>query len=403
MQCQFGATTYRLKATVHRQGAFTPRITASREVVLVAAPSDDDLGDVTDTVGAGHGVGSHLHVERQWETQLRYLMVIGGRGAPIGGSLPIWITLMPLSALKVYRISVVLEERVVYYAHKRQVVRHDPLRRWELLTLKNPGDDGDLRPILPVDVEASADEPMEALAQSPLFPYVCADPYSATVSNSKGATGAAVERQDNAIINMLSPEGPWMMQTEVTIPSPCGRIHSSNRHPKANAGIHHLLKIIVRVERADETEVDPKTGRNKQFDIVVQTAIQVLSCRCNPDWTSLPTYHANPDDVEREGSLSCVCVTRRREERLAAAAQNEPTASGSRAPSQSMPYASFAAQGKHMIGSVLADSLLTPAGHAWMGGVDGKVLPENSRRFERLVSGLESPTGEEPPRYAAPF
>lgn len=64
---------------------------------------------MTDTVGSSLGVGTHLHIERQWETQMRYLIVVGGRGAPIGGKLPIWMTLMPLAPIRIYRISFILE------------------------------------------------------------------------------------------------------------------------------------------------------------------------------------------------------------------------------------------------------------------------------------------------------
>ena len=414
LQCTHGATTYRLKACVHRPGTFSPRIVATREVVLVAAPSDDDLGDVVDTVGSGsHGIGSHVHIERQWELQLRYLIVIGGRGAPIGGRLPLWITLMPLSHLKVFRVSILLEERVAYYAHKKQTVRTDPLRRWDLLSIKHAADGNDsTRPILPVEVElepGTDDNPMDALASSPLYPYICADPYS-TNSDGKTAAGAAaalpiVARRDDALVNMLSPDGPWMLQTEVTIPSPCGRIHASNRHPKANAGVHHLLKIVIRCERADEQEIDPKTGKKKQFDIVVQSPLQVLSCRCNSDWTSLPTYNANADADNTSGSLSCVCVARSCVDRLTTLHynMNAPLASSSR--TQAYNLAAAGAGGRFGRMAYVPPTYHEPASAAnmdtWGEPQTGHVLPENSRRFERLMSGLESPTGDEPPQYQA--
>ncbi|KAH7102248.1 hypothetical protein BKA62DRAFT_829596 [Auriculariales sp. MPI-PUGE-AT-0066] len=397
MQCTHGATTYRLKACVHRHGTFTPRIIATREVVLVAAPSDDELGDVTDTVGGGaHGVGSHLHIERQWEMQMRYLIVVGGRGAPIGGRLPLWITLMPLAPIRIFKISVMLEERVVYYAHKREIVRQDPLRRWELLSVKHDANENDEpRQILPI---VTAESPLDALVDSPLYPYICADPYSTNSDGKEGtaATAPAAERRDETLVNMLSPDGPWMLQTEVTLPSPCGRIHASNRHSKANAGIHHILKVIIRAERGGETEMDPKTGRRKQFDIVVQTALMVLSCRCNPDWTALPTYSdVTADEDKAGGSLACVCVSRRRHDRLASL-HFSPLASGSR-----VPAAAIMPMGGKGFGGRLAYMPPIPVvvpGDG-MDEPEGKVLPENSRRFERLMSGLESPAGEVPPGY----
>ena len=40
------------------------------------------------------------------------------------------------------------------------------------------------------------------------------------------------------------------------------------------------MKIVMRVERGDDTFVDLKTGKRKQFDIVVQTPVHILSVSC---------------------------------------------------------------------------------------------------------------------------
>ncbi|KZV97860.1 hypothetical protein EXIGLDRAFT_764061, partial [Exidia glandulosa HHB12029] len=403
-------------AIVHRQGAFTPKISAVREVVLVAAPGDEELGDVTDTVGSALGVGTHVHIERQWETQMRYLIVVGGRGAPIGGRLPIWMTLMPLAPIKIYRISILLEERVDYYAHRRQVVRHDAIRRWELLALRN----NDKR-LLPVDIEQH-DAPLDALQVSPLFPYVCYDPYASTGTDSDGnaKNQPHTERRDDALVSMLSPDGPWMLHADLTIPQPCGRIHFTNRHPKSSLGVNHILKIVIRTERGDDKEIDAKTGRRKQFDIVVQTPIHILSCRCNNDWTALPTYCriAPPDDL---GPLACNCQRKAASSSAPASstAAPAPTASGSRMAS-SAPYAApghapsaaafrmaptpfglarAGAGAAHFLHVIPDPHATSPAIEGSGGPAPGDELSEHSRKFERLMAGLESPAGDEPPRY----
>ncbi|EJD41691.1 hypothetical protein AURDEDRAFT_169350 [Auricularia subglabra TFB-10046 SS5] len=409
IHCQYGSTTYRLKAYVHRQGAFTPKIVAVREVVLIASPGDEELGDVTDTVGSSLGVGSHVHIERQWETQMRYLIVVGGRGAPIGGRLPIWMTLMPLAGIRIYRITVALEERVDYYAHRRQVVRHDPVRRWELLSLKHDDKDHPTWRLLPVDIE-QFDSPLDALAASPLFPYICSDPYAASAAaNGKAASSSSATevQRDDALVNMLSPDGPWMLHAELTIPQPCGRIHFTNRHPKSNLGVSHALKIIIRTERGDDHEMDPRTGRRKQFDIVVQTPLHILSCRCNHDWTSLPTYslHAPTDAVP--GPLSCVCA-RNNMPPTAYTSHGGTVAVPPAFNTHPMPYSGVYAHA-HRAGAggaaylhhtALPDPGMSNPDMEGEGGPNpGDALPEHSRKFERLISGLESPAGEQPPRY----
>lgn len=90
--------SYRLKATVHRPGAFTQRLTASREVMLIASPGEDDLDE-----------SDNIVVQREWDAQMHYMIVISGRAFPIGSTIPIQLTFMPISKIKIFRISAVLE------------------------------------------------------------------------------------------------------------------------------------------------------------------------------------------------------------------------------------------------------------------------------------------------------
>ena len=60
---------YRLKATVHRSGTFTYKLTASREVVLIASPGEDDLDE-----------SDNIVVQREWDSQMNYAIVISAVG-----------------------------------------------------------------------------------------------------------------------------------------------------------------------------------------------------------------------------------------------------------------------------------------------------------------------------------
>lgn len=98
LHCTLGSVQYTLKATVHRAGAFSTRLTARREVTLVAAPGEDDLDE-----------SDNILVQRQWEDQMHYVIAVHGKAFPIGGKIPLSVTFMPMAKIKIYRISSTLE------------------------------------------------------------------------------------------------------------------------------------------------------------------------------------------------------------------------------------------------------------------------------------------------------
>lgn len=90
--------TWRLRATVHRPGAFKSKYATSREVVVITCPTEEDTEDT-----------ENIMVERHWDQQLQYLISVSGRSFYIGGTVPISFTLMPLGKVKIHRISVFIE------------------------------------------------------------------------------------------------------------------------------------------------------------------------------------------------------------------------------------------------------------------------------------------------------
>lgn len=98
MVCDYGSVSWRLKASVHRPGAFKSKMVAVREVITVAGPTADDTEDTENII-----------VERHWEHQLQYLISISGRSFHIGGTIPVTFTLMPLTKINVHRLTVFLE------------------------------------------------------------------------------------------------------------------------------------------------------------------------------------------------------------------------------------------------------------------------------------------------------
>lgn len=100
IRVDYGSVIWKLKAVVHRPGAFTSKLTASQEITVVATPGEDDTEE-----------SESIIVERQWDIQMQYLIVISGRSFSVGGTMPISVTFMPWTKMKVHRISVIIEGR----------------------------------------------------------------------------------------------------------------------------------------------------------------------------------------------------------------------------------------------------------------------------------------------------
>lgn len=100
IRCDYGSVTYRVRAQAVRAGTFTSKLVANTEVTVISCPSADDLEE-----------SESIIVEREWDNNLRYLISLSGKSFPLGGTMPVQLTLMPLSKICIYRLSVVLEEK----------------------------------------------------------------------------------------------------------------------------------------------------------------------------------------------------------------------------------------------------------------------------------------------------
>ncbi|KAJ7209767.1 hypothetical protein GGX14DRAFT_535060 [Mycena pura] len=337
MECLFGTVVWRLKAIVHRPGALVSRMTAMSQVVVIAAPMEDDTEDTESVV-----------VERQWEQQLQYVISISGRSFPVGGVIPMSITMMPLAKVKIHRLSVYLEEKTEYYSQMKRVVRTDPVMRVQLLSIKH--DDKMGGPILPLD-----SNDVDALTTTPLLALtVPGDNLSELASYWMGL-------------------GPWTFHQELQLPPSCRILHFTNKNKRSNICVTHLLKCVIRLERGDDVAVDPKTGKRKLFDIVVQTQVHILSCWCNPEWMSLPRYSASFEDPSGV-ARSCPCKAQPGGlERTVTHHSTDSTSS---------------------VAEVNAAPVTMPSPRS-----EDTLFARNTL-FERLVSGQESELGEAPPAYA---
>ena len=98
LQCPYGSVDWRLYATVHRPGHFTPKLTVTQEVIVISCSREQENEETRNIV-----------IERHWEQQLQYLISISGHNFFVGGTIPMTISFMPMSKIKIHRFSVHIE------------------------------------------------------------------------------------------------------------------------------------------------------------------------------------------------------------------------------------------------------------------------------------------------------
>ncbi|OJT05477.1 hypothetical protein TRAPUB_3706 [Trametes pubescens] len=394
LHVDYGSVAWKLKAVVHRPGAFKAKLQTSHDITVVTTPCEDDTEE-----------SESIIVERQWDTQMQYLIAISGRSFPLGGTIPISITFMPWTKMKIHRVSVLIEERVDYWTQFKRISRTDPIIRNSLLALKYAKKDGP--PILPL----LSDDP-DAFRQSPLIDII--DP-----SDDLG----------QVVSNLMGP-GPWTIRKNLQLPKTGESLHTTNKNKRSNISVSHMLKIIFRVERGDDCAVDPQTGKRKLFDIVVQTPVHILSHLCNPDYISLPPYSQLPDPAATLAHHPTLSILTDGDIHVGVAPIIVSPAhlrDGSHTPIRSPSMSIHPSTTNSLSGAApspgvlqrresgLSDDSLPSGAQSPIGGPGGAAIaatvsPPLSRRhslersttelFEQLIAGEVSEEGEAPPSYA---
>lgn len=270
-------------------------------------------------------------------------------------------------------------EKTEYLRDLKRVVRTDPIVRIPLLSVRDETKESPH--ILPLESDDT-----EALQKSPLY-------------------GTLVNADDDLseVASSLLGPGPWSFHCDAKLPQSCKLVRFSNKNRKSNMQTTHILKFVMRVERGDDSIMDPKTGKRKLFDIVVQTPVQILSvsywhvyalfsslaselfsnpqCRCNPDWTSLPHY-----SKELQGNimadLQCPC------------AMNNANQHANPSPLERIPTDSSGASAVEHSGTI-------PSNVASLRHIDLDSVVDRNTEYELLVSGQMTADGEMPPAYRA--
>jgi hypothetical protein len=195
---------------------------------------------------------------------------------------------MPLSKMKLHRLTFMLEgahsyllhwlltqcttERIQYFVPQHCLSRTEPIRRYQLLCIRHPQSLSNIKevarnapPLLPI-LSDDASKSSEAV----LLPY--ADPPLSLVAQE-----SETERNSEALAHLMSPDGPWHLQGTLRVP--LAYLQTSHKHKLSYVIIKHAVKVYLRVEKGDDDK-DPKTGRKKQYDIIIETPVNILSVSC---------------------------------------------------------------------------------------------------------------------------
>ncbi|KAK7203491.1 hypothetical protein BZA70DRAFT_259805 [Myxozyma melibiosi] len=225
-----GSVRYELEASIERPGAFKSKLLGRKAVTLIRSPAEASLE-----------IGDPIVVSRNWEDQLHYDIVIGGKAFPIGSVVPVAFKLTPLAKVRCHRIRIMITENTEYFARHKKVHGIEPVRKYLLY-------------------EHQAD-------------------------------GGANENILGNLDDGTETAGPIELEFNAKIPG-CNAVakESQRLHPDTTYGnikIHHWIKIVLRLSKADAE--DP--SKRRHFEVSIDSPFHLLSCRCTTANVSLPAYN----------------------------------------------------------------------------------------------------------------
>jgi hypothetical protein len=222
----FGSVKYSLEALIERPGTFKPNLCGTREVLIVRAASDNNLE-----------ASEPIAISRDWEDQLHYDIVIGGKCFPIGTTIPIAFKFTPLAKMRCHRIRVYVTENIEYFCKNKKVHRIEPTKKFLL----------------------KEQLPSEGLSGSLLGEYAGADLNTCT-------------------------------EMEFDVGIPLSFVHLKERlHPNTayeNIQVHHWIKLVLRLSKMDPND----SAKRKYYEISIDSPISLLDNHCTNANLLLPQY-----------------------------------------------------------------------------------------------------------------
>lgn len=230
----FGKVSYYLEATAIRMGTFKANLTGRLPVEVVRIPSENSVEE-----------NEPILIERDWEDQLRYEIVVGSKTVVLGTYVPLAFKFIPLwGKVALHRIRVYLTETCNYYCLNKAVHRVEPTRKFLLLEHK-------------------------------------AAKNKSLLSKSGGVEGVEDEVDDEVL--------PRELEFQLFVPSTmnkkcnfCIHLNTSIENIKCD----HWIKISLRISKQDPDNPE----KRKHYEILIDSPIHLcspLAAHCN---TLLPAY-----------------------------------------------------------------------------------------------------------------
>lgn len=234
----FGKVSYNLETTIARIGTFKSNLTGRIPINVVRIPSENSVEE-----------NEPIVIERDWEDQLRYEIVVGSKAIVLDSYVPLVFRFIPLyGKVSLHRIRVYLTESCNYYCHNKTVHREEPVKKFLLLEHK-------------------------AVKNKSLL------------LKSGGLTDDVIENDEVL---------PRELEFQLYVPSMINKKYNYSIHPDTsfdNIKCDHWIKISLRISKQDP-DIPQK---RKHFEILIDSPVHLcspLAAHCN---TLLPAYDTEPE------------------------------------------------------------------------------------------------------------
>ncbi|ODV81960.1 uncharacterized protein CANTADRAFT_40948, partial [Suhomyces tanzawaensis NRRL Y-17324] len=231
----FGSVEYHFEATVTRAGTFKSNLNARLPIEIVRTPAEFNLEE-----------NEPIVISRDWEDQLRYDIVVGGKSVILNSYLPLAFRFVPLwGKVALHRIRVYLTENLEYYCQNKKVHRMEPPKKYLLLEHK--------------------------------------------AKKGKSLLSAGGGNDDSESPDVDDEVLPKELEFQLYVPRVLNEKFTHEIHPDTSLDTiqaHHWIKICLRISRKDPE----KPEKRKHYEISIDSPIHILSPLAAHGNTLLPAY-----------------------------------------------------------------------------------------------------------------
>jgi arrestin-related trafficking adapter 3/6 len=234
------------------------------------------------------------------EDQLHYEILISGKAFPLNGIIPVAFKFTPLAKVRLHRIKVFLSENVEYYCRDKKVHRMEPMRKLQVFEKVAQKSSSENAPTGSIVREpsflgtAGSGIGISGTRQSPAAQNA-SRPTTLSRMGRPGIPRLATVKDDlttHSLLGNLEGGDASGISTEfeIDIPLPgCQAVRTPldirNKNSPlvpvkfhhgtiwSNIVVHHWIKIVLRISKADETN----RGKRRHFEISIDSPIHLLS------------------------------------------------------------------------------------------------------------------------------